>query len=927
MVFRAWFSIPERLSNSTGADTRGVFGFVNTFIKVINEQKPTHAAVAFDAKGPTFRDEMFPEYKSHRPPVPADLEAQVPMVKKVMKAFRVPVFELTGYEADDLIGTIARQATEQEFDTLIVTGDADQLQLVSPTVRLLMYTGFANTKIYDVDAVKERYGGLPPESLPDIKALMGDPSDNIPGIPGIGEKAALAALDGRGRLEKVYEDLDAVEKAPIRGAKRVRRLLEEHKKVAFDGRTLTTIVTDAPIQFDPDAARFWTYNRDEVVKSLLALDFNSIITRVPQDGGPQVNGASAPEFGTQLGFATDSGEGSAQAAATPSPANHGDYETVTRAEDLRDLVRRLGESTTVAFDTETTGTNPIDSALVGVSFSNEESVGWYVPIGHLEGEQIPRQTALEIIRPFFANPSIRKTAHNANFDVTVLEEAGVPVANVAFDTMVAAALVGKRNLGLKQLALEQFQIEMTPITALIGTGRKQRSMAEVSIEDAAPYAAADADFTWRLQQKLEPILDREHARPVFEDIEMPLLPVLVRMQRDGILVDVEALREMSMELGTRVAQLISDTRALLGGREINLNSSQQLAGVLFDELGVPKTRRTKTGYTLDASTLESLTTREDIHPTAFQLIKNVLDYRELSKLKSTYVDALPQMVNRKTGRVHTSFNQVGSATGRLSSADPNVQNIPVRTDLGRRVRKAFVADSAHGWTLMSADYSQIELRILAHLSQEPGLLAAFHNGEDIHSATAAAMYDVDDPEAVTPDQRRIAKVLNFGVIYGLGPVGVARQTDLTRVQGQQFIEMYFTKYPGIRDYIENVKAMARANGYVETLLGRRRRLPEIHSANQGVRAAAERMAVNMPIQGTSADIIKIAMIRIANELRTRELRSRMLIQVHDELIFEVAPDEIEEMNRLVTDQMPHAMELSVPLTVEVKSGPTWGDME
>jgi len=927
MVFRAWFSIPERLSNTAGVDTRGVYGFMNTFIKVINDHKPSHVVLTFDPKGPTFRDELFPAYKAQRPPAPDDLHAQIPMLKDVMGAFGVPVFEIPRYEADDAIGTIAKQATELGIDTLIVTGDADQLQLVTPSVKLLMYTGFGDTKIYDEAAVFERYGGLGPDSIADLKALMGDPSDNIPGVPGVGQKAAQGVLMGPRHVEALYENLDAVLDTGIRGAKRVKALLEEHREEAFRGKVLTTIVTDVPgLQFNLDEAEFWKYDREEVVAELLKLDFNTVIARIPKLADGDASASTSPPTPTaaanqpmQLGFDT----------AEPPPAKQvdGDYATVTKASQLADLVKELSNGRGFAFDTETTGTNPVICDLVGISVSNAEDKGWYIPVGHTEGEQLPMADVLDALRPLFESPDIPKSAHNANFDLMVLEKVGIHCQGVDFDTMIAAALTGRRQIGLKPLALDQFQVEMTPIKELIGVGKKQIPMSEVAVDAAAPYAAADADFTWRLRQRFEPQLDQHGARHVFDDIEMPLLPVIVKMQLNGMLIDTTVLSDMSNVLGTEIANILSDTAELLGGRDLNLNSTQQLAEILFNEWDVPKTRRTKTGYTLDANTLEGLLDKEDIRPEAHELIGNVLKYRSLTKLKSTYVDALPLLVAPDTGRVHTSFNQVGSATGRLSSADPNVQNIPVRTELGRQVRRAFVADSTNGWLLLGADYSQIELRILAHMSQEPGLLAAFHSGEDIHAATARAMYEIDDDEAVTPDARRIAKVLNFGVIYGLGPVGVARQTDLSRKQGQEFIDMYFTKYPGIREYLEGVKNAAKQNGYVETLTGRRRRLPDLTSVNPGHRAAAERMAVNMPIQGTAADIVKIAMINIDEEMIRRKLESRMSIQVHDELIFEVAPGELEEMTGLANEYMPGAMDLDVPLNIETKSGPTWGDME
>ena len=954
MVYRAFFSIPERLSTATGQDTRGVYGFLTTFLKIVRDHKPTHVAVAFDTSAPTFRDDRYPEYKAGRAPMPDELRQQFPLVKEVLGSFKIPFFEKDGWEADDLIGTMSRLATEADMDTLVVTGDRDELQLVSETVNVLMYSGYGNTKVYGIEEFKGRYAGLMPESLPDVKALQGDPSDNIPGVPGVGEKAAFAVLRGRDRLEKVYDELDEIEAMPtseLRGAKRVRRLLEENRELAFEGRWLTTISKEAPMDFKMEDTRFWKYDREDVASTLLDLEFRTVLRQVPDPAflaEPQDTPSSGlPASGQQLGLGFD-GEASANDGGSPPPIM-GDsvdvkYSVVTTTADLEALVKELSTPDGFAFDTETSGVNPMEADLVGVSFSNAEGRAWYVPVGHFppprltpdpeqdgnapaaaQQEQIPLAQALDAMRAMFANPDIPKTAHNANFDVMVMNHAGLEVNGVDFDTMIAAAITGRRQIGLKQLALDFFQVEMTPISTLIGTGRKQITMADVEIDKAAPYAAADADFTWRLKRDLNPRLDTDGVRPVFDDIEMPLLPVIVRMQQEGVMVDTHQLDRFSKELGVELDRLKIDTANLLGGTEINMNSSQQLAAVLFDEYNVPKTRRTKTGYSMDAATLEGLMDKEDLDPNAFELIKNVLRFRELGKLKSTYVDALPRLVVQNTGRVHTSFNSVGSATGRLSSSDPNVQNIPVRTDLGKRVRQAFKADGENGWTLLAADYSQIELRILAHLSQEPALLEAFRNGEDIHTATARAMYgeDSDDPEG----QRRMAKILNFGVIYGLGPIGVARQTDLTRAQGADFIAMYFSKYPGLKDYIEGVKESARVKGYVETISGRRRRLPDITTGNQMARAASERMAVNMPIQGTSADIIKIAMINIDREIRARVLKSRMIIQVHDELIFEVAPGELMEVQAMVSELMPSAMDLSVPLEIEIKTGPTWGDME
>ena len=921
MIFRAWFSIPERLSTSTGRDTRGAYGFLTTFLKVIRDHSPTHVALTLDTRAPTFRDELFPLYKAHRPPVDPEIHEQIPMVKSIMQAFKIPVLEYDGFEADDLVGTLCTRAENEGIDTLIVTGDADQLQLVSPHVRLLMYSGFGDTRVYDVEAVKERYEGLGPEYVPDMKALEGDPSDNIPGVPGVGKKAARAVLSNLGRLEQVYEQLDRVPDIDgLRGAKRVRNLLEEHRETAFAGKVLTTIVRDVPVEFDFKDAEFWNYNRDEVVEALLELEFRTITRNVPDPGAPYSQNASA-----QLAFGDTLADPEPATAAAREASIDADYRTVTTPEQLQEMVAELSTAAGFAFDTETTGKDPLKSELVGLSFSNKAGKAWYVPVGHNEGEQIPLPQALAVLRPMFEDENTPKAAHNANYDLMVLEEVGIQVKGVDFDTMVAAALTGRRAIGLKQLALDFFHVEMTPITDLIGKGRKQITMAETTVEQAADYAAADADMTWRLREHLTPHIESENQQAVMHEIEMTLLPVIVRMQRNGILIDRSVLAEMSEELGGELVSIENHARNdVMAGREFNLNSNQQLAAILIDELGAPRTRKTKTGYSMDANALEGMLQKEDLDHRAYELVRDVLRFRELSKLKSTYVDALPLIINPRTGRVHTSFNQVGSATGRLSSTDPNVQNIPVRTELGRRVRSAFVADRANGWTLLAADYSQIELRILAHMSREPSLLAAFGAGEDIHDATARAMYGTEE---VTSEQRRIAKILNFGVIYGLGAHGVAMQTDLTRTQGQEFIELYFGKYPGIKEYVDSMKEDARRKGYAETLSGRRRKLPDISSRTRFHRAAAERMAVNMPIQGTAADIAKIAMINIDKDMADRRLRSRMCIQVHDELIFEVAPGELDEMTDLVIDLMPAAMDLAVPLNVEVKSGDAWGHME
>jgi DNA polymerase-1 len=875
---------------------------------------------------------MFPAYKAQRQEVDPALHEQIPILKEILEPMGVPVFEYDGFEADDLIGTLSKQATEQGIKTLILTGDADQLQLVDEDTSLLMYTGFGKMRTYDPAGVAEKYDGLGPEYVAEIKALEGDSSDNIPGVPGVGKKSARAVLTKLGHFPSLFERLPEIENIEgLRGAKRTMNLLDEHRETAATALVLTTIVRDVPVEFSADDSKFGDFDREAVIKILMNYELQLIANRLPKmESAPEIEAAPGWEASeatpiTASGQMDMMGEGKIAALIEPEPPKPlGNYEIVTDMAGLNSMIDGLRAKGEFAFDTETTGLDSMTSDLVGLSFSIKSEHAWYVAIGHEEGNQVPFAEGLAALRPLFEDESIGKIAHNANFDMMVLATAGIAVNNVSFDTMIAAALCGRRAIGLKQLALELFQAEMTEIKTLIGIGKKQITMAAVPIDQVGPYAAADADFTWRLKEYFEPEIDVHEARHVNEQIELPLLPVIIEMQRNGMMIDKPALAEMSEQLGADLEQVKQAATAVVGGRELNLASNQQVAALLIDELRAPKTRKTKTGWSMDANALEKIRETSGLDDRVYQIADAVLNFRELSKLKSTYVDALPLLVNPQTQRVHSSFNQVGSATGRLSSTDPNVQNIPVRTELGRKVRKAFVADAANGWQFLAADYSQIELRILAHLSQEPGLLEAFHRGEDIHDATAREMYGVKD---VSADQRRIAKILNFGVIYGLGPVGVARQTDLTRVQGQEFIDLYFGKYPGIRDYIEQVKQSARDTGYAETITGRRRYLPDINAGHPGHRAAAERVSVNMPIQGTAADVIKIAMVNISNEIKTQKMQSKMSIQVHDELIFEIAPGELMEMQVMVTTMMPAAMDLAVPLLVEAKTGPTWGDMD
>ncbi len=890
--FRAISTQRNLTSSATGEDTTGVYGFANVFLRALQEWNPAYCAIAFDTSAPTFRHQQFEDYKAQRPPSPPELRPQFDRVKQLMAAFGVPVFELDGWEADDVIGALTRQAEEAGVDSVILTGDRDTFQLISSRVRVDLASSIQDRKVYGEAELAERYSGLTATQQPDFKALVGDSSDNIPGVPKVGEKRASALLNDYGRLEGIYENLDAVKPPSVKAA------LGENRERAFENRKLMTIDRNAPVTLDLEQCRFWRYDRRDVVALLTELEFFSVVSRVPQPDG------------TDLADAYTAGQ----------PETATNYAVVQTQEQLDSMIAAIEERGNFTFDTETTSLDAMRAQLAGLSFAVAPGRAWYIPVGHHEGQQLPLESVLAAVRPLFESPDIAKCAHNANYDMTVLANHGVRFANVDFDTMIAAHLLGRsyNQLGLKDLSLNELGHEMTNIKDLIGSGRKQITFDQVDIPAAADYAAADSDITYRLRDVFEPQLERDNLRGLMDDTEMELLPVLVTMQRHGIKMDSGVLHEMSADLYRQTEQIKHDIYQSVG-HEVNLDSPKQLSDLLFAELGLPRTRRTKTGYSTDANALEGL---KGIHP----VVDGILEYRQVSKLKSTYVDALPDMVNPATGRVHTSYNQTGSATGRISSSDPNLQNIPIRTELGRQVRRAFVADGAPDWQLFSADYSQIELRVLAHLSQDPGLLEAFRRGEDIHASTASLMFEVPINE-VDSEMRRVAKVLNFGVIYGLSPHGISQQTGFSREQGREFIDTYFAKYPGISEYLDTVKAQARADQYVETVLGRRRYLADINSPNFNVRGAAERMAINMPIQGTAADIMKLAMVRVQRRLDAEEMQTKMLLQVHDELVFETPCEELDALRDLVFDEMPAAMSLDVTLKVDAKWGYNWGDME
>ncbi|MBM4446603.1 MAG: DNA polymerase I [Chloroflexi bacterium] len=888
LVHRAFHAIPPLTISRTGEMVNAVQGFASTLLKVLNEIKPTHWAIAFDRPTPTFRHEKFEDYKAQRPKTPEELVSQIKRVHQLVDTFHIPTFEIDGYEADDVLGTLSLQASQQNVDTLIVTGDNDMLQVVSPSTKVMSpRRSFSDTVIYDETGVEQKYG-ISSSQLTDFKALTGDPSDNIPGIPGIGDKTAVKLLRQFNSLEGIYTHIDEIT------PEKLQALLRDHKDRVLQNKELATIVTDVPIILNLNACQVSRYDRHQVVELFRELGFAQLLSRLPEEieGTPTV--------------------------APGKPISKKDYHIIDSDQALDKLITQLLAAKEFTVDVETSSKEVMAAELVGISLSSKPGEAYYIPLGHRglsHISQLPLSQVIARLKPVLEDTKIPKIAQNGKFDMTVLAEYGIRLENLSFDTMIAAYLLGEKSIGLKALAFNKLGVEMTPITDLIGKGAKQLSMAMATIEQVTDYACADADITLRLKSVLDAELRKEGLWQLFSEVEMPLVPVLVDMERNGVAIDVELLRDMSHSLGKEMLRLEAEVYNSLGYR-FNINSSQQLSRILYEEIRLPKPRKTKSGYSTEASALEEL---KGTHP----IIELVLQYRQLAKLKSTYTDAFPALVNPKTGRLHTSFNQTGTTTGRLSSSEPNMQNIPIRSELGGRIRQAIIAQP--GWYLLSADYSQIDLRALAHISQDQELIATFLRDEDVHTATASRVFNVPT-DKVIPEMRRVAKTVNFGVIYGMSDYGLEQATSFSREEAAQFISAYFEKYPRVKEYIEATKSQARELGYVQTVMGRRRYIPEIKSPNRQVREAAERMAINMPVQGTSADIIKIAMVNLHREMEKQNLRSKMNLQVHDELLFEVPPEETDLMKELVAEIMPQALKLSVPLKIDIKLGKNWAEM-
>ena len=915
LAYRMYFALTavggsQRWQTSKGEPTAGIYGFARELLRILEQEQPEYLAVAFDV-GKTFRDEIFPEYKGTREKMPDDLRPQIKRIREMVDAFNIPRLELEGYEADDVLGSVARIAAEQGLGVKIVTGDRDLLQLVNKRTSVYL-AGDDKTFIKDEDVAQKL--GVPPNQVVDYKALVGDKSDNIPGVAGVGEKTAIALLEKYKTLDGIYKNIDKVEP-------RWKTKLEANKENAYLSYTLAQIKTDLSINLDLEHAKARDLNVPAIQAFFTELEFRTLLKTLEKLTGQSTSTvAAAPpqKAGGQMSmFANEP-----QVVVSPKVESNITVNIIDTEKKLDDLVKALNKAKVISFDTETTSTEEMRADIVGISLAIQEGEGYYIPIGHNAGTNLPLKKVIAALEAPMTNPKIGKVAHNAKYDYIVLAQHGLAASPLTFDTMLAEFIVdpSSRNLGLKNLASVKLGEEMTHIEALIGKGKKQISMADVAIESVAPYAVADAETTLRLMPLEEKELKRVNGEKLLEEIDLPLTPVLAEMEMTGISLDLPFFAEMNKELTKRLSQIEKKVFDSVG-KPFNINSTQQLSDVLFKTLGLEppdKNNKTASGhYSTAAGVLDELSGK---HP----VVDLVLENRELSKIKSTYVDALPVAINPKTNRVHTSYSQIGAVTGRLSSNNPNLQNIPIRTETGRRVRNGFVADRGN-W-LISVDYSQIELRIVAHMAQDEGMLAAFRADEDIHATTAAAIYNVA-LDAVTKDMRRHAKAINFGLIYGMSAFGLMRGTDLTLAEAENFVKAYFTKFPGVKKYLDGIRKQAAQQGYVETLLGRRRYFPALQGrTNPQLKAREEREAINAPIQGTAADIMKIAMLKIPPALKKAKLSGKMLLQVHDELVLECPKDEVEKTAQIVKETMADAYELDIPLSTEARYGANWGEM-
>lgn len=910
LAYRSHFAfINSNLKNSEGIPTGPILGFANTLEKMLEEEQPTHIAVAWDTHVPTFRHEMDEDYKANRPPQPEELKIGIPLIKEMLEGYGIRSIEKDGYEADDVIGTIADRANEEDVDVYLVTPDKDFMQLIHDHIKMYkpdnQNGGF---NIIDREGVKE-YFGVYPEKVVDVLAILGDTSDNIPGVRGIGKKGAPKLINKYDTLEAAIED------APNMNSKRHREGLQEYAEQALHAKEMVKIKTDVPDITEWEELTWEGPDNESLGEFFKRMEFRTLTKKyLGEETAQNKNIQESSSNGQKDLFSSPKPARVAEDEADSFDEDSVTYEFINDAENLRSLVKKLMDKDTLCFDTETDGIDMMKSRLVGISLSTTPGVAYYIPV-NVEGG-IEESEALDIMQPLFEKDSL-KVAHNYKFDYIMLNRAGLAIEGKAFDTMIAGYLIdANQKLKMDHLAKKYLNYDPISIEKLIGSGRKQKTMDQIPAEKITEYACEDADITLRLHEVLKNILEEDELKEIAEKLEFPLIEVLAKMEMNGILLDTEMLNEFSETLKNDILELEQSIYEK-AGTEFNINSPQQLGEVLFDKMGLPAGKKTKTGQ---YSTAESVLTKL---ANDYEMPDLILEYRALSKLKSTYVDALPKLINEETGRIHTDFNQSIAATGRLSSSNPNLQNIPIRTKRGREIRKAFIAED--GFQLLSADYSQVELRVIASIAEDENMMEAFRNDEDIHSRTAKEVFGLDSIDEVTPDQRRKAKEVNFGIPYGVSAYGLASRLGISNEEGKEMIDQYFERFPGILEYINETKDFAKENGYVKTLMGRRRYIPEINSGNWNVRSFAERTAINMPIQGTAADIIKAAMINIQQYLEEEECRSRMLLQVHDELIFEIHEDEKDFLPSKIQDMMESAFELEVPLKVDMGLADNWLD--
>ncbi|ACX90207.1 DNA polymerase I [Pectobacterium parmentieri] len=908
-LYRAYHAFPP-LTNSAGEATGAMYGVLNMLRSLLQQYSPSHVAVVFDAKGKTFRDELFENYKAHRPPMPEDLREQIEPLHNMVKAMGLPLLAVSGVEADDVIGTLAVQAEKAGKSVLISTGDKDMAQLVTPSVTLI---NTMNNTILGPQEVCDKYG-IPPELIIDFLALMGDASDNIPGVPGVGEKTAQALLQGLGGLDSLYANLDKIAGLSFRGAKTMAPKLEQHKEVAYLSYQLATIKTDVELELSCDQLTVNELDVDELHRLFSRYEFKRWLSDI--ESGTWMQGKKSSQPVQTVSNAVV--EQAVEEDNVPTLSADG-YVTILDEKTLLDWVERLKLADVFAFDTETDGLDTLTANLIGLSFAIKPGEAAYLPLAHdyLDApDQLDRATVLALLKPLLEDEKLLKIGQNLKFDKGVMQRYDIDLRGIAFDTMLESyvldSVAGRHDMD--SLAERYLKHKTITFEEIAGKGKNQLTFNQIALEQAGPYAAEDADVTLHLHQtlwgKLQPHAD---LCQVFQTIDMPLVPVLSRIERTGVLIDPAILAEHSKELTTRLAELEIQAYEL-AGEEFNLSSTKQLQGILYEKQKLPILKKTPKGA---PSTNEEVLAELALD---YPLPKLILEYRGLAKLKSTYTDKLPLMINPATKRVHTSYHQAVTATGRLSSSDPNLQNIPVRNDEGRRIRQAFIAPK--GYSIVAADYSQIELRIMAHLSGDEGLLNAFANGLDIHRATASEVFGIA-LDKVTSEQRRSAKAINFGLIYGMSAFGLSRQLNIPRSESQKYMNLYFERYPGVQDYMERTRQQAAEHGYVSTLDGRRLYLPDIHSRNAMARKGAERAAINAPMQGTAADIIKKAMIAIDDWLQKDAPKVKMIMQVHDELVFEIDDSIVEESISKIKVLMEGCMQLNVPLQVDIGTGMNW----